>query len=244
MRTFLAALVVLPYSPARRQPSGARSRPTPSSAAGHDRPTTPGSPPAASSASCRSPRSTSRTTPTSPSTRASNSSTEDTRRGMSRGTNHSTREATRDTGREQKAQVGRRKALGDHEIYRPPEAGAQVRILPGAPRLTCGYYGQRPDSLSGLAVSWNQSWNEFIPRTAPRRSCSWHRRQLTVSRSQPFPQLSGLPSQCARSRRSRVRSGGARFCRGGAPRELGDPLASTSPEVGYATLRPSLGVEL
>ena len=25
----------------------------------------------------------------------------------------------------------------DHEIYRPPEAGAQVRILPGAPRLTC-----------------------------------------------------------------------------------------------------------
>jgi hypothetical protein len=27
--------------------------------------------------------------------------------------------------------------VGDHEIYRPPEAGAQVRILPGAPRVTC-----------------------------------------------------------------------------------------------------------
>jgi hypothetical protein len=39
------------------------------------------------------------------------SSTEDTRRGMSRGTNHSTQEATRDTRREQEAQVGRQKAL-------------------------------------------------------------------------------------------------------------------------------------
>ena len=99
-----------PLRPARRAPAGARSRPTPSSAVDPGRSTTPGSPPAASSASCRSPRSTSRTTPTSPSTRASNSSTEDTRRGMSRGTNHSTQEVTRDTGREQKAQVGRRKA--------------------------------------------------------------------------------------------------------------------------------------
>ena len=56
------------------------------------------------------PRSTSRTTPTSPSTRASNSSYEDIRRGMARGANHSTQEATRDTRREQKAQVGRQKA--------------------------------------------------------------------------------------------------------------------------------------
>ena len=37
-------------------------------------------------------------------------STEDTGRGMSRGSNHSTQEVTRDTGLEQKAQVGRRKA--------------------------------------------------------------------------------------------------------------------------------------
>ena len=39
----------------------------------------------------------------------SKSSYEDTRRGMSRGSNHSTQEATQDTGREQEAQVGRRK---------------------------------------------------------------------------------------------------------------------------------------
>ena len=51
-----------------------------------------------------------RTTPTSPSTRASISSFEDVRCGMSRGTNHSTQEVTRDTGREQEAQVGRPKA--------------------------------------------------------------------------------------------------------------------------------------
>ena len=50
------------------------------------------------------------TTPTSRSTRVSSSSTEDTRRGMSRGSNHSTREGTRDIRREQKAQVGRQKA--------------------------------------------------------------------------------------------------------------------------------------
>ena len=48
-----------------------------------------------------------RTTPTSPSTKVSNWSTEDTRRGMSRGTNHSTQEGIRVTGREQKAQVDR-----------------------------------------------------------------------------------------------------------------------------------------
>ena len=47
---------------------------------------------------------------TSLSKRASNSSTEDIRRGMPRGTNHSTEEATKDAGREQKAQPGRRKA--------------------------------------------------------------------------------------------------------------------------------------
>ena len=35
---------------------------------------------------------------------------EDNRRGMSRGLNHSTREATRDAGREQKVEVGRQKA--------------------------------------------------------------------------------------------------------------------------------------
>ena len=39
--------------------------------------------------------------------------------------------------REQKAQGRTPKGVGDHEIYRTPEAGAQVRILPGAPRLTC-----------------------------------------------------------------------------------------------------------
>jgi hypothetical protein len=42
--------------------------------------------------------------------RISNSSIEDTWRGMSRGTNHSTREATSDTRGEQKAQAGRQKA--------------------------------------------------------------------------------------------------------------------------------------
>jgi hypothetical protein len=42
-------------------------------------------------------------------TRLSTSSYEDIRRGMSRGANHRTREATRDTGCEQEAQVGRRK---------------------------------------------------------------------------------------------------------------------------------------
>ena len=35
----------------------------------------------------------------------------------------------------------RREDRGDHEIYRSPEAGAQVRILPGALRLNCSYYG-------------------------------------------------------------------------------------------------------
>jgi hypothetical protein len=75
-----------------------------------DRATTPGSPPAALLPSDPPvARSTSRTTPTSPS-RGSETSYQDSRRGMPRGTNHSTQEATRDTGRERKAQVGRRKA--------------------------------------------------------------------------------------------------------------------------------------
>jgi hypothetical protein len=52
----------------------------------------------------------SRTTLTLLSTRPSNLSYEDVRRGMARGTNHSAQEATRDTRREQKAQVGREKA--------------------------------------------------------------------------------------------------------------------------------------
>jgi hypothetical protein len=91
-------------------PARARSRHTPNSAADHARPTTPGSPPAALAVAYRWPRSTSRTTPTSPSTRVSNSSTEDSRRGMSRGTNQSPQEAARDTTREHKAQVGRQKA--------------------------------------------------------------------------------------------------------------------------------------
>ena len=67
------------------------------------------------------------------STKASKSSTEDGRRGMPRRTNHSTQEGTRDTRREQKSQGRTPEGAGDHEIYRPPEAGAQVRILPGAP---------------------------------------------------------------------------------------------------------------
>ena len=50
-----------------------------------------------------------RTTLISPSTRTQ-PSYEDTFRGMSRGSNHGAQEATRDTGREQKAQIGRRKA--------------------------------------------------------------------------------------------------------------------------------------
>ncbi len=47
---------------------------------------------------------------TSPSTRVSDSSYMDVRRGMSRGTNHSTREVTRATERDQKAQAGHPKA--------------------------------------------------------------------------------------------------------------------------------------
>jgi hypothetical protein len=71
---------------------------------------TPGSVHAASPRSSARDDSTSRTTPTSRSTRASVSSYEDTRRGMLRGTNHSTQEATRDAGRQQKAQLERSKA--------------------------------------------------------------------------------------------------------------------------------------
>ena len=109
MRTFLAALVVLPYDQRVATSWGEiqahaqlRGRPRPINDSWI----------AACCLARELPlaRSTSRTTPTSPSTRASNSSTEDTRRGMPRGTNHSPREATRDTGREQKAQVGRQKA--------------------------------------------------------------------------------------------------------------------------------------
>ena len=109
MRTFLAALVVLPYD-LRVATSWGEIQAYPNSAAVPGRRTIRGSPPAASSGNSRSPRSTSRTTPTSPSTRASNVSYEDTSRGRSRGTNHSRREATTDTGREQKAQVGRTRA--------------------------------------------------------------------------------------------------------------------------------------
>jgi hypothetical protein len=62
------------------------------------------------------------------------------------------------------------KGVGDHEIYRSPEAGAQVRILPGAPRLTCSYYAQKSDCLSVLAASWTKTRDELSPRFAPRRS--------------------------------------------------------------------------
>ena len=37
---------------------------------------------------------------------------------------------------------------GDLDFYRPPEAGAQVRILPGAPPVTCDYYSPRLPYLS------------------------------------------------------------------------------------------------
>jgi hypothetical protein len=94
----------------RPPPSGARSRPTPDCADDHDRSPTPGSPPAASSASCGSPRSTSRTTPTFAEREGLEIVLCGHFRGMSRGANYSAQEATRDTGREQKAQVGRHKA--------------------------------------------------------------------------------------------------------------------------------------
>ena len=73
--------------------------------------TTPGSPHAASSATCHRCASLG-TTLSSPSMKAPDSSNEDTPRGMSRGTNHSTEELTIDTEREQEAQVGREKASG------------------------------------------------------------------------------------------------------------------------------------
>ena len=41
---------------------------------------------------------------------------------------------------------------------RPPEAGAQVRILPGAPLLTCGVAGDSTVPVD----AWNEKWNECI----------------------------------------------------------------------------------
>jgi hypothetical protein len=100
-------------------------------------------------------------------TRASNSSSKDTRRGMPRGTDHSTREATRDTSRERQAQLRTPEGVRAHDIHRSPEAGAQVRILPGAPRLTSSYRSQWLGELSGSAVSWTQMWHELNPRRIP-----------------------------------------------------------------------------
>ena len=154
------------------------------------RSTTPGSPPAASPANFRSPRSTSRTTPTSPSTRASNSSTEDSRRGMSRGTNHSTQEATRDTGREQKAQVGRRKASAITRSTGLRRRERRFESCRGHHPLTCSYYSKR---LNKCPV-----WR---PRGMSPGTNSSHIRSTSIS-----ARLDSLPAagQPARSHSSEV----------------------------------------
>jgi hypothetical protein len=77
--------------------------------------------------------------------------------------------------------------VGDHDLHRSPEAGAQVRILPGAPPVTCDNYFPQPQHLSDSPVSWTQMarlestiGSMSIFRRTPRR----HRRcQLARFRS-------------------------------------------------------------
>jgi hypothetical protein len=72
----------------------------------------------------------------------------------------------------------------DHDYYRPSEAGAQVRILPGALRLQ--FLLSHLSYLADLTGSWTQSWHELNPRYPPRRAPSAYRdsprrRRLAIS---------------------------------------------------------------
>jgi len=55
------------------------------------------------------------------------------------------------------------------DVIRPPEAGAQVRILPGAPRLSSAYGPLSATCEYYLSVSWGLLWNELSPRHRPAR---------------------------------------------------------------------------
>ena len=59
---------------------------------------------------------------------------------MARGANHSTPEVTEDTEERTEGPGRTPEGVGDYEIYRSPEAGAQVRILPGHHPLTGGLF--------------------------------------------------------------------------------------------------------
>ena len=53
--------------------------------------------------------------------------------------------------------IGAASTLGDagaHAGSRPPEAGAQVRILPGAPTLSCSNSGGEAGPHSGRTAQW------------------------------------------------------------------------------------------
>jgi len=101
----------------------------------------------------------------------------------------------------------------------PPEAVAQVRILSGAPRLTCSYYRAQPGKLSAVAASCNRSCYELIPRTAPRRSCTWYRSRQPSHPRRQF-RSSRLLSGWRASPRARSSRPGCPVRRGGAPRGL------------------------
>jgi hypothetical protein len=73
------------------------------------------------------------------------------------------------------------KGARGHDIYRSPEAGAQVQVLPGASPVTCGYYAPRLPYLSDSLVSWTQMWHGMNPRSVPRRSSAAHRGVLTAA---------------------------------------------------------------
>ena len=125
---------------------------------------------------------------------------------MSRGSNHSAQEVTRDTRREQEAQVGRQKASAITSIYRPPEAGAQVRILPGAPRLTCSHHSSVTTLNSRLArlVEMIRGTNSFH-EPLHARSCNGVRAWQPTSRSSASSQLRGLWSRWWASSRPSIR---------------------------------------
>jgi len=60
-------------------------------------------------------------------------------RGINRGLNYTTRWPLQTQMIRRKPWWDTRETIVD-EVTRPPEAGAQVRILPGAPGLTSGYH--------------------------------------------------------------------------------------------------------
>ena len=103
--------------------------------------------------------------------------------------------------------------------HRPPEAGAQVRILPGAPPADQRLSLSATDRVSVLAAEWNGLWYQLVPRTTPRGSRAWQCSRR-LSRSRRRFRSSRAYNKVIRPAGSDSSRWSASLVRGGAPQAL------------------------